>query len=182
MVRLIVMLSAAAMFLPGLAQAQAPAPSAVPQVAAPPDHPVPAAPLPNATGITPQGMMGVTPTPAPATAPMRVESISAATPAGSAGTVIQVAPGLRAVRRASLLIGASVHGAGDSAIGTVEDIILPHHGGVPVAVLSVGGFLGIGARLVAVPADRLSRSDQQWRLADATKESLAALPAFAFGD
>lgn len=178
MVRLIVVLSAVALCLPVLAHAQAPVTGPAPQVAAPPDHPVPAQRIPDATGITPQGMMGVTPTPAPPTATMRIESISAPTPASPT----PAAPGLRAVRRASLLIGAPVHGAEDRAIGTVEDIILPHHGGVPVAVLSVGGFLGIGGRMVAVPADRLSRSDNQWRLADATRESLGALPAFAFGE
>ena len=43
----------------------------------------------------------------------------------------------------------------DERIGTVDDLIVGQDGRISEAVLSVGGFLRIGAKLVAVPYDRL---------------------------
>ena len=52
---------------------------------------------------------------------------------------------------------------------------------VPVAVLSVGGFLGIGAKLVAVPFERL-QIDREGNvtLPNATRDSLRELPEFQY--
>ena len=50
-------------------------------------------------------------------------------------------------------------------------------------MISVGGFLGIGAKLVAVPFDRLQAaggSNNRWTLAGATKDSLGSLPTFTY--
>ncbi|WP_431282210.1 PRC-barrel domain-containing protein [Humitalea sp. 24SJ18S-53] len=180
------LLTAAVLSLPLVAFGQTPAPvvpaEVVPATPAPPDQPVPAAPIPDATGITPQGMMGVTPaqpdvpaTPNPPAAPAPGQPAAAAPVAAE--------PGLREVRRASLMIGAAVHGGDDARIGTISDVILPQRGGVPVVVLTLGGVLGVGGRIVALPADRLLQSppDGRWVLPGATAETLAALPTFAFG-
>lgn len=176
------LLSAALPALPMTAAGQASSPAVVPQTAAPPDNPVPATPTPDATGITPQGIMGVTPREAPATSPQTAEPVLPE-PTPAVVEVPAVSPDtLRAGRRMSRVIGAPVSGAGDQAIGKVEDIVLPQGGGAPVAILSVGGFLGMGARLVAVPADRLLRQagSGDWMMPLATRESLAALPVFTF--
>jgi ribosomal 30S subunit maturation factor RimM len=47
---------------------------------------------------------------------------------------------------AANLQGASVYGADDSKVGSVD-----HIHGTTTAVIDVGGFLGIGAKPVAVP-------------------------------
>ena len=50
-------------------------------------------------------------------------------------------------------------------------------------MISVGGFLGIGAKLVAVPFERLqaaSGSGNRWTLTGATKDSLGSLPTFTY--
>ncbi|GGG31592.1 hypothetical protein GCM10010964_19430 [Caldovatus sediminis] len=90
---------------------------------------------------------------------------------------------LREGRRASKVIGSTVYGgSGNDSIGSVDDLIIPRGGGNPVAVLSVGGFLGIGAKLVAVPYERLQfdAERERWVLPGATRESLEALPIFAY--
>jgi hypothetical protein len=90
---------------------------------------------------------------------------------------------LRDGRRASKVIGSNVYGGdGNDSIGSIDDLIVPRDGGDPIAVLSVGGFLGIGAKLVAVPYDRLQHNAERnrWVLPGATKESLTALPSFAY--
>ena len=57
--------------------------------------------------------------------------------------------------RSSRIVGATVYNDHDERIGTVDDLIVGQDGRVSEAVLSVGGFLRIGAKLVAVPYDRL---------------------------
>ena len=53
--------------------------------------------------------------------------------------------------RASKLIGSTVY-TGDTSIGQIEDVLVDlDHETLAAVVLSVGGFLGIGNKLVAVP-------------------------------
>lgn len=110
-------------------------------------------------------------------------------PAATTGTptnLVRVDPAsLRGGRRAGNLIGADIYGANDQDIGEVEDLIIPPGGtSAPVAVLSVGGFLGIGERHVAVPYAQLqyNAERERWMLPGATQDSLRALPAFAFDE
>ena len=53
--------------------------------------------------------------------------------------------------RASGLVGATVYNDQGNSIGTVSDLLVSSDGSVQNAVLSVGGFLGIGSKLVEVP-------------------------------
>lgn len=79
--------------------------------------------------------------------------------------------------RASKLVGKAVRNAENQAIGTVDDLIISDDKRVPIAVLSVGGFLGIGAKLVKVPFDDLTiDAEGNVMLPGATRESLRALP------
>src|SRR5689334_13520932 len=57
--------------------------------------------------------------------------------------------------RASKLIGSKVY-TGDTSIGQIEDVLVTlAHATVTAVILSVGGFLGIGDKLVAVPVNRI---------------------------
>jgi sporulation protein YlmC with PRC-barrel domain len=111
---------------------------------------------------------------------------NAARPAAAGATTGPLAvdsTAIRSGRRASKLIGSSVYNENNESIGEVDDILIPSAGGGPVAVISVGGFLGIGAKLVAVPFDRLQAaggSNNRWTLAGATKDSLGSLPTFNY--
>ena len=51
---------------------------------------------------------------------------------------------------------------------------------VPFAVLSVGGFLGMGTKYVVVPFSSLQVKDKHMVLPGATKDSLKALPDFKY--
>jgi hypothetical protein len=53
--------------------------------------------------------------------------------------------------RASKLVGVSVMGANQEKIGKIADVLVDHDGNAQVVVVSVGGFLGIGAKDVGVP-------------------------------
>ncbi|MDO9710566.1 PRC-barrel domain-containing protein [Paracraurococcus lichenis] len=116
-------------------------------------------------------------------APSGANTARSATAAGATTGALAVdSAALRNGRRASKLIGSSVYNENNESIGEVDDIIIPPGGSGPVAVISVGGFLGIGAKLVAVPYDRLQSagSGNRWTLTGATKESLGSLPTFTY--
>jgi ribosomal 30S subunit maturation factor RimM len=79
--------------------------------------------------------------------------------------------------RASKVIGAAVYNGQNEQVGSVADLFLSKQNQVAMAVISVGGFLGIGAKLVAVPFDRL-QIDQANKvvLTDGTKDQLKGMP------
>ena len=83
--------------------------------------------------------------------------------------------------RASKLIGASVYNDQDQRIGKIEDMIVSPDGKISVAVIDVGGFLGIGKHRVAVPVDGFADiKAKKLVLPNATKEALKALPEFHY--
>jgi hypothetical protein len=90
--------------------------------------------------------------------------------------MVQLATGYRA----SKIDGSPVFNHSKDKIGTIDDLIISPNNPIPYAILSVGGFLGIGTHLVAVPWNNLQIVDRQMRLPDATKESLKALPEFKY--
>jgi hypothetical protein len=55
----------------------------------------------------------------------------------------------------------------------------PNHD-VTQVVLSVGGFLGVDSKLVAVKIDRLSVKPDRIVMAGATKDGLTQMPTYTF--
>jgi sporulation protein YlmC with PRC-barrel domain len=81
--------------------------------------------------------------------------------------------------RASKLIGKNVSNEQNQRIGEVNDIIIGKDGQT-YAVLEVGGFLGVGEKLVAVPYRSLQVDDRASKvvLPGASREALRQLPVF----
>jgi hypothetical protein len=84
--------------------------------------------------------------------------------------------------RTSKVVGATVVNEANETVGTIDDLIVTPSERVPFAVLSVGGFLGVGAKFVVVPFSALEVRDKQILLRDATKESLKSLPEFKYSN
>ena len=83
--------------------------------------------------------------------------------------------------RASKLIGSKVY-TSDTSIGQIEDVLVTlDRATVAGVILSVGGFLGIGDKLVAVPVNRIRVGPEARFITDLTKEQLANAPTFKFG-
>ena len=57
--------------------------------------------------------------------------------------------------RASKVIGSSVLNDANETIGKIDDLLVTRDGKEPYAVLSIGGFLGMGTHLVVVRYDSL---------------------------
>ena len=80
--------------------------------------------------------------------------------------------------RASKLLKASVYNDQGQKIGAIDDFVVSPDGALSVAVVDVGGFLGIGGRRVAIPVKQFEHVDpKRIVLQGATKEALKALPA-----
>ncbi len=82
--------------------------------------------------------------------------------------------------RTSKVVGSTVVNGANETVGTIDDLIVTANEKVPFAVLSVGGFLGMGTKYVVVPYNLFEVHDKQMVLPGATKKSLKSLPEFKY--
>ena len=57
--------------------------------------------------------------------------------------------------RTSKVVGLSVYNSKDENIGSISDLLMDKSGNIKAAVIGVGGFLGMGEHLVAIPFDKI---------------------------
>jgi hypothetical protein len=83
--------------------------------------------------------------------------------------------------RVSKLIGTSVKNDKNEKIGSIDDMIVDKQK-VLYAILQVGGFLGVGGRMVAIRYDQLDIDDtgKNIKLPGATKEQIEKLEEFKY--
>src|ERR1039457_743298 len=82
--------------------------------------------------------------------------------------------------RASKVTGSSVLNDADKTIGKIDDLLVTRDGKEPYAVLSIGGFIGMGAKLVVVRYDSLKFVEKIVLLPGGTKDGLKILPPFQY--
>jgi sporulation protein YlmC with PRC-barrel domain len=98
---------------------------------------------------------------------------------GGAGPDVRRGPGPE-LMGADTLIGNDVYNAKEVNIGSIKEIMLDMRtGAVGYAVLSFGGFLGMGEKLFAVPWSALSLDTTKKRfILNVEKERLKDAPGF----
>jgi putative membrane protein len=77
----------------------------------------------------------------------------------------------------------NVYDTSDSTIGEVSDVLLDKDGHVTAVILSVGGFLGLGAKYVSIPFDALRMTEKdgkRYLVMDTTKEALTSAPGYQY--
>jgi sporulation protein YlmC with PRC-barrel domain len=132
------------------------------------------------TPATSPGGMAANPTPSP-TAPGAMGG-NVATPPPTHNPVLTEGGEVRA----SKVIGSSVYNDQNQKVGTVDDILMSKDQKADTAVISVGGFLGIGSKLVSVPYDKLQFKETvdsnsgRVLMPDATKDSLNGMPEYHY--
>lgn len=84
--------------------------------------------------------------------------------------------------RSSKIIGAAVTNEKGEAVGKIDDIIISKDQRALFAIISVGGYLGIGDKLIAVRYEELrpTSDNKGMILPGATKDGLKALPEFIY--
>jgi sporulation protein YlmC with PRC-barrel domain len=149
----------------------------------------PPSPSPSPTAPA-EKMPETTPAPSPSPAPSVTDPApspapsdqSAATDSGTAGTFAsnQAADEWRS----SKLVGLTVYNAANEKVGDINDLILGPDGKISHAVIGVGGFLGMGEKLVGVAFSDLQLNrdaDGTMRVTvNSTKEALESAPEFKY--
>lgn len=121
---------------------------------------------------------GTTPTPGdrPGTSP------GATTPPAARSDTMTSNPATGTAQvQGNKLIGADVKGASNEKIGDVTEVLVSTDGKINAIIVSVGGFLGMGDRRVALPWEQLRFSSEGSDLvvmASATKEQLKEMPEY----
>ena len=88
--------------------------------------------------------------------------------------------------RASKVIGSSVFNDHNQKIGSIDDILMGKDNQPATAIISVGGFLGLGSKLVSVPYDKLEFGDtsnnhgNQVVMPGASRSELTRMPAYRY--
>jgi hypothetical protein len=84
--------------------------------------------------------------------------------------------------RSTKIVGSNVVNDKNEAIGKIDDLIISRDDRALYAILSVGGFLGLGNRLVAVPYERLTPStdNRKFVVAGASKDALKTMPEYKY--
>jgi sporulation protein YlmC with PRC-barrel domain len=57
--------------------------------------------------------------------------------------------------RASKVVGLNVYNDTNESLGSINDLLTDKSGNIKAVVIGVGGFLGVGEHLVAVPFDKI---------------------------
>jgi len=83
--------------------------------------------------------------------------------------------------KASGILGMEVRNRDNQKLGEIKDLVMDMNSGkVDYAVLAVGGFLGIGEKLIALPPSALKQAqDGEYLVLDADKTKIQAAPGFA---
>jgi hypothetical protein len=77
----------------------------------------------------------------------------------------------------------NVYDTQDNKIGEIKDMLLDREGRVQAVIVSVGGFLGMGEKDVAVAFDAVSpaqRENRWWLTMNASKDQLRTAPGFRY--
>ena len=83
---------------------------------------------------------------------------------------------LQGNRRASKVVGLAVYNDNNDSVGTINDLLMDKSGNIKAVVLGVGGFLGVGEHLVAVPFDKVKFVDTRVPSTAATSSNSPASP------
>ena len=101
-----------------------------------------------------------------------------AAPAATATTTTTTASG---EWRTSKMDGIKVYNDANENIGSINDLLMDKSGNVKIAVIGVGGFLGMGEHLVAVPYDKLKFVNQAVASTTTTKPATTTTTGAATG-
>lgn len=83
-----------------------------------------------------------------------------ATSSSTAGATTLSSSQLQGDWRTSKVVGLSVYNDNNEKLGSINDLLMDKSGNIKAVVLGVGGFLGMGEHLVAVPMEKVKFSNE----------------------
>lgn len=112
----------------------------------------------TSVGVAMLAATAIAQTSAPSSSPTAAPSATPAVTAGKTAAEQNLAG--QGKWRASKLMGVDIYGPDDKKVGDITEVLFDKTGKVEMVTIGVGGFLGIGAKDVAVPFDQVTWSDQ----------------------
>lgn len=109
--------------------------------------------------------------------PTPVAGVSAGVVGITVEEMVTVAQGWSIKRQ---ILGKTVHSEKNDKIGKVEDVIVTPDKSLSYAIVSVGGFLGMGKHDVAIPINQLKADKDGFLLTGVSKDVLKAMPRFEY--
>jgi sporulation protein YlmC with PRC-barrel domain len=76
------------------------------------------------------------------------------------------------------VVGKTLYSQNGKEVGNIDDVVTDNQGQVVSALVGVGGFLGIGGKKVAVPADQLKTEGNRIVVSGLTPEEIREMPAY----
>jgi sporulation protein YlmC with PRC-barrel domain len=67
---------------------------------------------------------------------------------------------LQGTWRASKMVGLSVYNDNNESVGSINDFLTDKNGSIKAVVIGVGGFLGVGEHLVAIPFEKIKFANE----------------------
>ena len=131
-------------------------------------------------GIISVAAAQTTPAPLPGASGTGTGAMQSATTTTTVARYVTVKP---ADTLSSKLIGTNLYNKQNETVGEIKDLVIENGKTITGIVVSVGGFLGMGERYVAVdPATVVLRRDNSTMKAtiDASKDSLKNAPTFDY--
>ena len=80
------------------------------------------------------------------------------------------------------IMGMDVYNDASEKVGVIEDIIVTPDKAMSYAVVSTGGYLGMGKNDVVIPVNHFKITNKRILLPGATKEAVKSMPPFKYAD
>jgi sporulation protein YlmC with PRC-barrel domain len=91
----------------------------------------------------------------PSTSDTTSAPAATSTPSATAAPVAASDSSFTGNWRASKVVGLNVYNSSNESLGSINDLLTDQQGNIKAVVVGVGGFLGVGEHLVAVPFDKI---------------------------
>lgn len=95
---------------------------------------------------------------------------------------VRIESSVRPINKTSKLVGMEIRNRENERLGEVKDLVIDLQSGkVAYATIAVGGFLGLGEKLIAVPVTALTSSERSdaYLIMDATRGEMVDAPSIA---
>lgn len=95
---------------------------------------------------------------------------------------VRIESAVRPINKAGKLMGMEVRNRENERLGEIKDLVVDLQSGkIAYATISVGGFLGLGEKLIAVPVTALTPSERSdaYLIMDATRGEMVDAPSIA---
>ena len=168
------------MFISAGALAQPPSETPQPPPSAPETaKPEAAPPPPEATQPAPPPPEATQPAPPPEATQPAAPAPEAAAPKGAEAMTTVPSDSVSL----TYYYKQNVYDTSDNPVGEISDVLLDKDGRVTAVIVSVGGFLGLGAKYVSVPFNALRMTEKdgkRYLVMDTTKDTLMSAPGYQY--